>query len=325
MALEPLDALSPFEDDEPRRETILAGHAEAGQRLDRLLAAHLPDLSRAYIQSLIDEERVRVDGRPRKPSYRPRPGERVEIVIPPPAPAALLPEPIPLAIVYEDGDAIVIDKPAGMVVHPAPGHESGTLVNALLAHAPEVQLNGSTRPGIVHRLDKDTSGLLVVAKHERAMAALAAEFQERRVLKEYLALLDGVVEPDEGVIDAPIARDLHNRQRMAVLRGGRSAVSRFTILERFPRHTLVNVRIETGRTHQIRVHCAFIGHPVTGDPLYGRGLKGSAGLPLGRQFLHAARLGLHLPSGEWREFSSPLPADLTTVLDALRAGRDGTA
>ncbi len=322
--LELVDAPGPGEDDAPRRELIVAGDAEAGGRLDRLLAARLPDLSRAYIQSLIAAGRVQVDGRPRKPSYRLSGGERIEVVIPPPAPADLQPEPIPLAIVYEDGDVIVIDKPAGLVVHPAPGHERGTLVNAVLAHAPEVRLNGSTRPGIVHRIDKDTSGLLVVAKHERALAALAAEFEERRALKEYLALLDGEVEPDEGVIDAPIARDPNNRQRMAVIRGGRPAVSRFTVLERFAQHTYAAVRIETGRTHQIRVHCAFIGHPVIGDPLYGRGPKSVAGVPLGRQFLHAARLGLHLPGGEWREFTSPLPPDLAAVLDALRAERDGT-
>jgi 23S rRNA pseudouridine1911/1915/1917 synthase len=311
------DAAAALDDDEPRREVLLAGDAEAGERLDRVIAARLPDLSRAYVQSLIEAGRVRVAGRARKASHRLRAGERVEVVVPPAA-AALEAEPLPLAIVYEDADLLVVDKPAGLVVHPAPGHERGTLVNAVLAHAPEVRVNGSTRPGIVHRLDKDTSGLLVVAKHERALAALAAQFQERRTLKEYLALLDGAVEPDEGTIDAPLARDPRNRQRMAVLREGRPAVSHFTVRERFARHTLVAVRIESGRTHQIRVHCAFIGHPVAGDPLYGRGPDAAPGLPLRRQFLHAARLGLTLPSGPWREFTSPLPPDLTATLDALR-------
>ncbi len=305
------------EDEEPRLEALTAGADDAGQRLDRVLAAALPDLSRAYLQTLIDQGRVRVEERVRKASYRLKAGEHVEVLVPPPAPTEVLPEAIPLAIVYEDDDAIVIDKPAGMVVHPAPGHLSGTLVNALLAHAPALRIAGSTRPGIVHRLDKDTSGLLIVAKHDRALAALAAEFQERRTLKVYLALLDGVVEPDSGTIDAPIGRDPRHRQRMAVVRGGRPAVSHFAVRERFAAHTFAEVRIETGRTHQIRVHCAFIGHPVTGDPVYGRGPKGG-GLTVPRQFLHAARLGLHLPSGAWREFASPLPPDLAAVLDALR-------
>lgn len=311
-----------WSDDEPRREALVVDDAEAGQRLDRLLAARLPRLSRAAVQALIDAGQVRLEGRVRKPSYRPKAGDRVEVLIPPPAPVDIRPEPIPLSVVFEDADLLVIDKPAGMVVHPAPGHEVGTLVNAVLALVPGVRINGSIRPGIVHRLDKETSGLLVVAKHERALAALAAQFQERRTLKVYLALLDGVVEPDRGTVDVPIARDPRNRQRMAVSREGRPALSHFRPVERFAQHTLVEVRIESGRTHQIRVHCAFIGHPVTGDPVYGMGSRGphaAPRLPLGRQFLHAARLGLWLPSGPWREFTSPLPPDLAATLAALRA------
>ena len=310
-----------WSDDEPRQEALVVVGADAGQRLDRLLAARLPELSRAAVQVLIDAGQVRVEGRARKPSYRPKAGDRVEVLIPPPVPVDIRPEPIPLSVVFEDDDLLVVDKPAGMVVHPAPGHQAGTLVNAVLAYLPSVRINGSIRPGIVHRLDRETSGLLVVAKHERALAALAAQFQERRTLKVYLALLDGVVDPAEGTIDVPVARDPRNRQRMAARHEGRPALSHFRVIERFARHTLVEVRIESGRTHQIRVHCAFIGRPVTGDPLYGAGGHGSEAvpeLPLGRQFLHAARLGLWLPSGPWREFTSPLPPDLAATLAALR-------
>ncbi|HEX5501764.1 MAG TPA: RluA family pseudouridine synthase [Thermomicrobiales bacterium] len=305
-----------------RRETLRVEPAEAGQRLDRALAARLPDRSRAALQALIDGGNVLVDGRARKASYRLRAGEAIAVTIPPPAPADLRPEAIPLAIVYEDADVLVIDKPAGMVVHPAPGHASGTVVNAVLAHAPDVHVKGTARPGLVHRLDRDTSGLLVVAKHERALAALQRQFKERHVRKVYLALLDGVVEPDEGTIDAPIGRDPRNRQRMAVLREGRPAVSHFRVLERLARHTLVEVRIESGRTHQIRVHGAFIGHPVAGDLVYRRGGPDDPALP--RQFLHAHRLGFTLLGGDWREFVSPLPPDLAGALAALRGSRQSS-
>jgi 23S rRNA pseudouridine1911/1915/1917 synthase len=308
------------EDDEPRRESFVAEEGDEGQRLDRALAARLPDLSRSYLQSLIDDGYVTVAERTRKASYRLRAGEPIAVLVPPPAPIEPEPEAIPLAIVHEDADVLVIDKPAGMVVHPAPGHERGTVVNAVLHHAPGVRINGSIRPGIVHRLDKDTSGLLIVAKHERALAALAAQFQGRRAQKIYLALLDGTVEPDEGTIDVPIGRDPRHRQRMAPLREGRPAISHFRVLERPGAFTLAAVRIETGRTHQIRVHCAFIGHPVTGDPVYGRPQR-AADLPLDRQFLHAAHLGLHLPSGPWREFASPLPPDLEATLRVLRSAK----
>lgn len=305
------------EDDEPRREELVAGPDEEGQRLDRTLAVLLPDLSRSYLQSLIDDGYVTVGDRTRKASYRLRAGEAIVVLVPPPAPIDPVPEAIPLAIVYEDDDTLVIDKPAGMVVHPAPGHERGTVVNAVLAHVPTVRINGSIRPGIVHRLDKDTSGLLIVAKHERALAILSAQFQERKTIKRYLALLDGEVEPNEGIIDVPIGRDPRARQRMAALREGRPAISRFRVLERFAGATFAEVRIETGRTHQIRVHCAFIGHPVVGDTIYGR-QRPPAGLAIARQFLHAAELGLRLPDGTWHDFVSPLPSDLDGILAGLR-------
>lgn len=306
------------DDDEPRREEFVVGPTEEGQRLDRTLATLLPDLSRSYVQALIENGYVTVAERTRKASYRLRAGEPIVVLVPPPAPIEPVPEAIPLTVVYEDSDALVIDKPAGMVVHPAPGHERGTIVNAVLAHAPTVQINGSIRPGIVHRLDKDTSGLLIIAKHERALALLAAQFQGRTTIKRYLALLDGEVEPNEGVIDVPIGRDPRARQRMAALRDGRSAISHFRVLERFVGSTFVEVRIETGRTHQIRVHCAFIGHPVVGDTIYGR-QKLPAGVAIERQFLHATELGLSLPDGTWHDFVSPLPTDLAAILDALRA------
>jgi 23S rRNA pseudouridine1911/1915/1917 synthase len=212
---------------------------------------------------------------------------------------------------------IVIDKPAGLVVHPAPGHPSGTLANALIAHAPEISIAGSNRPGIVHRLDKDTSGLIVAAKSDRGRTSLVSQWEARRVKKDYVTLAAGSIEEVEATIDAPIGRDPKNRQRMAVVRGGRPAITRFRVRERFDEATLLDVEIETGRTHQIRVHLAFIGHPVVGDRVYGR--IDPAGLTVGRQFLHASRLEFQLPDGRKVTFASPLPADLQTVLNALRA------
>jgi 23S rRNA pseudouridine1911/1915/1917 synthase len=289
---------------------------EINERLDRYLAAALPDLSRSYVQQLIEAGQVRVDGFHRKSKFKLTPGQIVTVSIPPPAIDELQPEPIPLAIVYEDEDVIVLDKPAGLVVHPAPGHATGTLVNALLYHAPGLSVSGGSRPGIVHRLDKDTSGLMVVAKSDRAKNSLVAQWEARSVRKSYLALVSGLVEPDEGTVDAPIGRDPQQRQRMAVGHRGRPAVTHFTVRRRYAAATLLDVEIETGRTHQIRVHLAFIGHPVVGDPVYGRGR--SDRLPvLPRQFLHAARLGFALPSGRSVDFESPLPKDLQDVLAAL--------
>jgi 23S rRNA pseudouridine1911/1915/1917 synthase len=291
---------------------------DLGTRLDRYVADQLPDLSRGTVQGLIESGRVRVDGRQRKPKFRMTPGEVVSVEIPPPRIDEILPDPIPLAIVYEDADVIVVDKPAGMVVHPAPGHQRGTLANALLAHVPGISVGGSQRPGIVHRLDKDTSGLIVAAKTDRGRTSLVSQWEDRAVEKTYLALVSGSTEDEEAIIDAPIGRDPKNRQRMAVVRSGRPAVTRFHVVERFPDTTLLEVSIETGRTHQIRVHLAFIGHPIVGDHVYGRTRLTEP--QLDRQFLHASALAFQLPDGAALRLEAPLPGELQAVLEELRAG-----
>src|SRR5919107_4503550 len=279
-----------------------------GTRLDRYVADQLPDLSRGTIQALIESGQVRVDGQVRKPKFRMTPGEVVSVEIPPPQIDEILPDPIPLTIVYEDPDVVVVDKPAGMVVHPAPGHPRGTLANALVAHVPGISVGGSQRPGIVHRLDKDTSGLIVAAKTDRGRTALVSQWEDRAVEKTYLALVAGSVAEEEATIDAPIGRDPKNRQRMTVLRSGRPAVTRFHVVERFANATLLEGLIETGRTHQIRVHLAFIGHPIIGDRLYGR--SRATDPQLDRQFLHASALAFQLPSGARLRLEAPLPGDL---------------
>ena len=305
-----------IDQDGGRRLELRPTPEETNERLDRFVAAAMPDLSRSYVQELIDAGLVLVDGFTRKAKFKMTPGQVVTVTVPPPAIDELVPEPIPLAIVYEDADVIVLDKAAGMVVHPAPGHPTGTLVNALLYHAPGISVGGGNRPGIVHRLDKDTSGLMVVAKTDRARTSLVAQWEARTVEKAYAALVAGLVEPDEGTIEAPIRRDPQQRQRMAVGASGRSAVSHFTVRRRFEATTLLDVAIETGRTHQIRVHLAFIGHPVVGDVVYGRPCGGR--LPVvPRHFLHAARLGFGLPDGRRVAFEAPLPEDLETVLAAV--------
>jgi 23S rRNA pseudouridine1911/1915/1917 synthase len=256
-----------------------------------------------------------------KASYGLKEGDRVTVSVPAPEPTTLRAEEIPLTVVYEDVDLLVIDKPAGMVVHPAPGHASGTLVNAVLGHVPNLELNmgDEARPGIVHRLDKDTSGLLVVAKRRGAHEALTRQMAAHKMHKEYIALVDGHPKPVMGVIDAPIARDPRDRHRMAVVAGGRSARTHYEVERDLGRYSLVKATLETGRTHQIRVHMAYIGHPLVGDPVYGKRTLQEAGkMGLERQFLHAYKLGFTLPStGEWKEFVSELPGDLQAVLHKL--------
>ncbi|MBC7242178.1 MAG: RluA family pseudouridine synthase [Anaerolineae bacterium] len=303
----------------------------AGMRLDKFLADHLADVSRSRIQGWIEEGRVTLDGRPTRPSTRLDPGQHIRVLIPPPEEVRILPEPIPLDILYEDDHLLVINKPAGMVVHPAPGHTSGTLVNALLARFPAwAELDwweseeedeeeagvDYPRPGIVHRLDKDTSGLLIVAKSASARGALQAQFQARQVEKVYLALVHGMPSAPAGLIDAPIGRDPRQRKRMAVVAEGRPAVTAYRVLEPLGEYALLEVMPKTGRTHQIRVHLAFIGHPVVGDEVYGRR---RSRLACPRQFLHAARLSFRHPvTGRPMEFSAPLPPDLQAVLEEAR-------
>ncbi|MCG0238384.1 MAG: RluA family pseudouridine synthase [Firmicutes bacterium] len=353
-----------------RRFRYRVDEAAAGQRLDVFLAAQ-PDLglSRSQVQRLIDAGHATVGGRVAKAGWKLEPGDEVEIEVPPPPPMDLTPEEIPLDVVYEDEDVLVINKPRGLVVHPAAGHWTGTLVHAVLgrlrfgpeaggegagdgsgapgrgpagvgagggAAAPgsvpgrEPDLGpeedpddgdpepGDLRPGIVHRLDKDTTGLLVVAKHPQAQQALAAQIRDRVARREYLALVHGDPGVEAGRVEAPIGRHPRDRKRMAVVpRGGREAVTHFRVLERFRGFSLLLCRLETGRTHQIRVHLAYIGHPVAGDPVYG---PRKQALGLTAQALHAFRLGFYHPrTGQWLEFEAPLPPDFAGALERLRA------
>ena len=287
-----------------------------GERLDRYLAARHGDLSRAHISALVGRGLVRVNGSTVKSSYRLKGGETVEVEVAPPLPASLAPQDIPVAVVYEDDDVLVVDKPAGLVVHPAPGHPAGTLANALLARLPELaRIEEGLRPGIVHRLDKDTSGLMVVAKSRRAHEHVARQLKEREVRKVYTALVEGRLEPPEGTIVAPVGRDPRNRKRMAVVQDGREAETAYRVMEKLPGFTLVEAYPRTGRTHQIRVHFASLGHPLAGDGVYG-----ARELGLGRHFLHAGALGFRLPGDErYIEHFAPLPPELSAALASLRS------
>ena len=290
---------------------------EGGQRVDKYLAQEVPSLSRSRAQQLIAEGLATVNGAQVKPSHRLRQGDEIVARVPPVEEVKLAPQHIPLEIVYENEDLLVVDKPAGLVVHPGHGHQNGTLANALLARYPNLPVDEHKRPGIVHRLDKDTSGLIIVAKNEDARGELQRQFKEGRVEKLYLALVQGKVEPSSGAVDAPIGRDSKHRKRMAVVRsGGRDALTEYRVLEYLSDYTLLEIRPRTGRTHQVRVHLAFINHPIVGDAVYGYRKQR---LGLKRQFLHAQRLGFQLPSsGEQVELISELPHDLAEVLDSLR-------
>lgn len=286
----------------------------SGVRLDVFVAANCPGLSRTHARRLIDDGFITVNGKTVKASRKMEAGDVVEVNIPPEPPSSLSPEPIPLDIVYEDADLLVIDKPAGLVVHPAPGHPAHTLVNAVLAYLPGLVDEYNTfRPGIVHRLDKDTSGLILVAKNRVAQANLSSQFKSRSVKKSYLVLIKGKLTPENGVIEAAIGRDPRNRQRMAVVSRGREARTEYHVLKYIGGCTLLEIHPETGRTHQIRVHLAAIGFPVVGDATYG--VKNPH---ISRQFLHASRLGFKLPStGKYVEFESPLPPDLSRALKEI--------
>lgn len=290
------------------------------ERLDKFLVRCLPDFSRSRLQSLIKDGKVTVDGEViTKTGFDVEPGSEIQVEIPPTQPTEIIAEDIPLKIIFETQDLIVIDKPAGMVVHPAAGHGQGTLVNAVLAHAPDMAgISGEQRPGIVHRLDKNTSGLILIAKNDRTLHWLQDQFRLRKVTKIYIALSDGHPPTPVGRIEAAIGRDPSLRKQMAIVpdEKGRAAVSEYTVVEEFPEHTLFEVHPITGRTHQIRLHLAFIGCPIVGDTLYGRR---RASVRLNRHFLHAARLTITLPGEkEPRTFEAPLPPELESVLHDLR-------
>ena len=309
--------------------TFTVKESDAGSRVDNFLACQIAGWSRARLQRLIEDEDVLVNGRTVKSSYKLHTNDELEVELTVAPLALFIPESIPLAIVYEDSDLIVVNKPAGLVVHPAAGIQSGTLANALAYHFEQLSKHaGMIRPGIVHRLDKDTSGLLVVAKTEAAHEKLAEQFRNREVYKSYVALVHGIVGPDEGIIDQPIARDPRNRTRMAVVRAGRTALSLFRVRRRFDRFTLLEVEIKTGRTHQIRVHLTWLKHPVVGDEVYGSGRDNSVQDPqlkseirkVGRQFLHAAQLGFRHPqTDQTMQFSAALPDELNRLLQLLES------
>ncbi|HNZ00542.1 MAG TPA: RluA family pseudouridine synthase [Anaerolineaceae bacterium] len=301
--------------------SLLEFLVQAGEeRLDKYLVSCLPEFSRSRLQGLIRDNQVLVDGQVvTKTSHILNRGQKVVVTIPEPEPVGLIPEEIPLDVIFESDDLMIINKPAGMVVHPGAGHKTGTLVHAALAHAPELEgIGGELRPGVVHRLDKDTSGLILVAKNDRSHRWLQEQFRLRRVRKVYLALVDGTPPTPTGRIEAPIGRDPAHRRKMAVttLQKGREAVTEYQTVETYAHHTLIEAHPLTGRTHQIRLHMAFLGCPIVADSLYGRR---KPSLPLERHFLHATRLTILLPGQmEEQTFTAPLPADLEKIIQQLR-------
>ena len=300
------------------RTALTAGPEAAGERLDSFLAARLPGLTRSAAARLIETGQVLVDGKPARKSAKLAGGETVEVTLPDPEPADTLPQDIPLDVVYEDDDVIVVNKPSGLVVHPAPGHPDGTLVNALLHHCGGSLsgVGGELRPGIVHRIDRDTSGLIIAAKNDAAHQALAAQLADHTLARTYEAVVVGALREDGGTVDAPIGRCPSDRKKMAVVPNGKRAVTHWEVLERFPGYTYVRCRLETGRTHQIRVHMAHLGHPIYGDTVYG-GKKPVPGLT--GQCLHAVGLRfVHPRTGETVELSCPLSGEFQALLEKLR-------
>ena len=299
---------------------------DVGVRLDAFLASQIEGWSRARLQRLIEAEDVLVNGKLSKSSYKLREHDELEVELVSPATTSFTPEAIPIEIVYEDDTLVVVNKPAGLVVHPAAGIHSGILANALAYHFQQLPNASSVRPGIVHRLDRDTSGLLVVAKTDAALESISDQFRDRSVYKSYVALVHGRVPADSGRIEEPLARDPSNRTRMAVVRGGRSAISLYRVNRRFHRFTLLDVQLKTGRTHQIRVHLAWLKHPVIGDETYGGGRENniqnaklkSQVRNLGRHFQHAEKLAFtHPATGERVQFHSPLPPELSNLLTEI--------
>jgi len=300
-----------------KKETLIA--KDSGVRIDAYLANTLENQSRSYIQKLIDEAEVTVNGKTVRSNYKVKAGDEIEVTIPDPVKLDVAPENIDLDIIYEDNDIIVVNKPKGMVVHPAAGNYSGTLVNALLAHCEGSlsDINGVIRPGIVHRIDKDTTGILVVAKNNEAHEGLSEKLKVHDINRVYTAICEGVIKEDSGTVDAPIGRHPVDRKKMAVnTRNGRHAVTHFKVLERFKNATLIEARLETGRTHQIRVHMSYIGHPLLGDEVYGRKTQK---FKLQGQALHATVLGFEHPvTGKYMEFSSELPEYFKELIVKLR-------
>lgn len=297
-------------------ETITIEENVAGERIDKALATLNDSWSRSQVSSWIDEGRLTVNGQSVKAKYKVKVGDVVEVTIPEPEELEIVAEDLNLEIVYEDADVLVVNKPRGMVVHPAPGHTSGTLVNGLMHHCTDLSgINGVLRPGIVHRIDKDTSGLLMVAKNDVAHEGLVNQLVDKSVTRKYLALVHGHIPHDKGTIDAPIGRDTKDRQKQAIVDGGKHAVTHFQVVERFGNFTLVECRLETGRTHQIRVHMNYIGYPLAGDPKYGP----KKTIDFGGQVLHAGVIGfVHPVTKEYLEFSSPIPEDFEALLTELR-------
>lgn len=297
-------------------ETLTFKNQNSTDRIDKYLADQLTEASRSQIQGWIKEGLVTVNKTVVKANYKVQSGDNIKIEVPDPVEISAEPEDIEINIVYEDTDVVVVNKPQGMVVHPSIGHTSGSLVNALLYHVKDLSgINGKIRPGIVHRIDKDTSGLLMVAKNDVAHEKLSEQLKDKKALREYVALVHGVIQHDKGTIDAPIGRDPQNRKKYAVVDDGKPAVTHFEVIERFKNFTLLRLRLETGRTHQIRVHLNYIEHPMAGDPTYGsrKTLKGKG------QFLHAETLGFEHPkTGEVMTFSAPLPEIFTETLAELR-------
>ena len=296
------------------------GSVDAGRRLDQFLAQAELGLTRSRLRQLISDGNVLVNGDAAKPAHRLRAGDLVSVSVPAPRPSGVVAQNVPIALVYQDSDLVVIDKPAGLSVHPGPGHPDRTLVNGLLALCPDIQgIGGEIRPGIVHRLDKDTSGLMMAAKTHDAHNRLSQQIKDREVSKGYLALVEGLPSPESGTIDVPIGRDPRRRTRMAVVPEGRESRTGYRLIERAGAHSLLELQLHTGRTHQARVHLAWLGHPLLGDGVYGRR---SPLLP--RHFLHAHHLAFaHPVSGEAMEFRSQLPADLQTALESVRRRDQG--
>jgi len=298
---------------------LMAETKDAGKRLDVWLTSKFSDYSRSYISKLIEEGNITVCGKPAKAGYKLKAGDKIDVRIEEPKPLEVTPEKIDLDIIYEDNDIVVINKPRGMVVHPAAGNFSGTLVNALLEHCSDSlsDINGIIRPGIVHRIDKDTSGVLVVAKNNESHLKLSTLLKKHDIQRVYLAVASGVIKEDAGRIEAPIGRHPADRKKMAVnLKNGRHAVTHFKVIERFKSATLIEARLETGRTHQIRVHMAYIGHPLVGDMVYGKSKKK---YPIEGQALHAMLLGfVHPRTGEYMEFRAEPPEDFVVLLEQLR-------